>query len=200
MALMGVWIATGNRAEAQNATVTGTVRDALRRPLAGVAVRLETAERKTVARGLTEKDGRFAFPRVRSGVYSLIGEKSGFETGTAIVTVGAKAVAVELTLAATQALNLTVTAQTSGGGALRDRAAHRRYGLHPDATGDRESAGGGNIPLNQTLLQAPGVSRDSFGQIHLRNDHANIQYRINGVIRPEGISFFGQSLTSRFAS
>jgi outer membrane receptor protein involved in Fe transport len=60
--------------------------------------------------------------------------------------------------------------------------------------------GGEEIPLNQTLLQTPGVSQDSFGQIHLRNDHANIQYRIDGVILPEGISFFGQSLTSRLAS
>jgi outer membrane receptor protein involved in Fe transport len=60
--------------------------------------------------------------------------------------------------------------------------------------------GGADIPLNQTLLQTPGVSQDSFGQIHLRNDHANIQYRIDGVILPEGISFFGQSLTSRFAA
>ena len=60
--------------------------------------------------------------------------------------------------------------------------------------------GGEDIQLNQTLLQAPGVSQDSYGQIHLRNDHANIQYRIDGVILPEGISFFGQSLTSRFAS
>ncbi len=60
--------------------------------------------------------------------------------------------------------------------------------------------GGEDIPLNQTLLQVPGASQDSYGQIHLRNDHANIQYRIDGVILPEGISFFGQSLTSRFAS
>lgn len=60
--------------------------------------------------------------------------------------------------------------------------------------------GGADIPFNQTLLQAPGVSQDSFGQVHLRNDHANIQYRIDGVILPEGISFFGQSLASRFAA
>ncbi len=63
-----------------------------------------------------------------------------------------------------------------------------------------DQPGGADIPLNQTLLQAPGISQDSYGQIHLRNDHANIQYRIDGVILPEGISFFGQSLTSRFAS
>ena len=56
-----------------------------------------------------------------------------------------------------------------------------------------------DLPLNQILLQAPGVSQDSYGQIHLRNDHANIQYRIDGVILPEGISFFGQSLPTRIA-
>jgi outer membrane receptor protein involved in Fe transport len=68
------------------------------------------------------------------------------------------------------------------------------------STAIRNQPGGEDIPLNQTLLQTPGASQDSFGQIHLRNDHANIQYRIDGVILPEGISFFGQSLTSRFAS
>jgi outer membrane receptor protein involved in Fe transport len=50
------------------------------------------------------------------------------------------------------------------------------------------------------LLQAPGVAQDSFGQIHLRGDHANVQYRINGVELPEGLSVFGQALESRFAS
>jgi hypothetical protein len=32
---------------------------------------------------------------------------------------------------------------------------------------------GENAPLNQVLLQAPGVAQDSFGQIHLRGEHAN---------------------------
>ncbi len=58
---------------------------------------------------------------------------------------------------------------------------------------------GGNAPLNQVLLQAPGVAQDSFGQFHLRGDHANVQYRLNGVQLPEGLSVFGQALESRFA-
>jgi hypothetical protein len=58
---------------------------------------------------------------------------------------------------------------------------------------------GENAPLNQVLLQAPGVAQDSFGQIHLRGDHANVQYRVNGVELPEGLSVFGQALTARFA-
>ncbi|HEY1935830.1 MAG TPA: TonB-dependent receptor [Acetobacteraceae bacterium] len=58
---------------------------------------------------------------------------------------------------------------------------------------------GQETPLNQVLLQAPGVAQDSFGQIHLRGEHANVQYRLNGVELPEGLSVFGQALESRFA-
>ena len=56
---------------------------------------------------------------------------------------------------------------------------------------------GENAPLNQVLLQAPGVAQDSFGQIHLRGEHANVQYRLNGVELPEGLSVFGQALEDR---
>jgi len=56
---------------------------------------------------------------------------------------------------------------------------------------------GASTPLNQVLLQAPGVVQDSFGQLHVRGDHANLQYRINGVILPESISGFGQTLDAR---
>src|SRR5689334_21065488 len=59
---------------------------------------------------------------------------------------------------------------------------------------------GDNQPLNQLLLQAPGVAQDSFGQVHVRGDHANLQFRINGVQLPEGINVFGQSLETRFAN
>ncbi len=55
--------------------------------------------------------------------------------------------------------------------------------------------GGDNNPLNQILLQAPDVVQDSFGQIHVRADHNDLQYRLNGIILPEGISVFSQTLS-----
>ncbi len=55
-------------------------------------------------------------------------------------------------------------------------------------------------PLNDVLLRAPGVTQDSFGQLHIRGDHANVQYRINDVVIPESIALFGQALNPRFAS
>lgn len=56
---------------------------------------------------------------------------------------------------------------------------------------------GDSTPMNQVLLQAPGVVQDSYGQLHVRGDHANLQYRINGVMLPESISGFGQALDPR---
>ncbi len=58
---------------------------------------------------------------------------------------------------------------------------------------------GDATPLNQVLLQAPGVVGDSYGQLHVRGDHSNLQYRIDGVVIPESISGFGQVLDTRFA-
>ncbi|MFW7266462.1 TonB-dependent receptor [Gluconacetobacter sp. Hr-1-5] len=59
--------------------------------------------------------------------------------------------------------------------------------------------GGDNAPLNSVLLQAPGVAQDSYGQIHIRGDHNEVQFRLDGVELPEGMSVFGQTLMTRFA-
>ena len=57
--------------------------------------------------------------------------------------------------------------------------------------------GGDNQQFNQIILQLPGVVQDGFGQFHVRDDHNNLQYRINGVILPEGLAVFGQTLSPR---
>jgi outer membrane receptor for ferrienterochelin and colicin len=60
--------------------------------------------------------------------------------------------------------------------------------------------GGDNALLNQVVMQAPDVVQDSFGQFHVRGEHNGLQYRLNGIILPEGISGFGQSLDPRLIS
>jgi len=59
--------------------------------------------------------------------------------------------------------------------------------------------GGDNAQLNSVVLQMPGVAQDSFGQLHVRGEHNGLQYRLNGIILPEGISVFGQTLDPRLA-
>src|SRR6516164_6563155 len=59
---------------------------------------------------------------------------------------------------------------------------------------------GTNAPVERVLLQAPGVSQDSAasGLFHVRNDHANAQYRINGILLPDGVSGFGSIFDTNF--
>src|SRR2546421_6738514 len=72
-----------------------------------------------------------------------------------------------------------------------------RYTVGPDRL-DSQSQGE-DAPFNQTILRFPGVAQDSFGQLHLRGEHANLQYRLDDVLLPEGITGFGQELQTRFA-
>jgi hypothetical protein len=58
-------------------------------------------------------------------------------------------------------------------------------------------AQGDNASFNQVILRAPGVSQDSFGQLHVRDEHANLQFRIDDVLIPEGITGFGQEIDTR---
>ena len=69
-----------------------------------------------------------------------------------------------------------------------------------DAAAIAAMPGGDNVLLNQVVLQAPEVAQDSFGQFHVRGEHNGLQYRLNGIALPEGISAFGQTLDPRLLS
>jgi len=64
----------------------------------------------------------------------------------------------------------------------------------------QKQPGGGNSGIDTVLLQAPGVTQDSYGAVHVRNEHADLQYRLNGVIVPESISGFGTTFDPKIAS
>src|SRR5467141_2549807 len=72
-----------------------------------------------------------------------------------------------------------------------------RYTVGPDRLDSQ--AQGENASFNQTILRFPGVAQDSFGQLHVRGEHANLQYRIDDVLLPESIPGFGQELQTRLA-
>jgi outer membrane receptor protein involved in Fe transport len=180
--------------------VIGTVNDALGRPIAGVKIILQNGQGKTAAQTISDDHGHFAFMAIAPGVYAVVANKTEFKPGAAIITVtktGAKPVALAL-----QARQLSVAV-------VAKRLNQSRNALSPQTGGSvytftqqaiHDLPQGNSTPLNQVLLQAPGVAQDSFGQIHVRGDHANLQYRIDGVQLPEGITGFGQVLSPRFAN
>jgi len=182
-------------------TIAGFAKDALGRPLAGARLRLEAPDGRAIARAVTADDGAFSFSGIAAGVYSVIAEKDGFNAATAVVTMeSGTGTTADLVLASTTALDLNVVARQleAARTSIQPRTGASTYTITQQSIDAQP--GGENNPLNQVILQAPGVSQDSFGQIHVRNEHANVQYRIDGVILPEGVSFFGQSLSPRIAS
>ncbi len=54
--------------------------------------------------------------------------------------------------------------------------------------------GGQNATFQQVILRDPGVVADSFGQFHVRGEHANVTYDVDGVLLPQPINTFGQEL------
>ncbi len=62
--------------------------------------------------------------------------------------------------------------------------------------------GGADRGLKGVLLQAPGVTQDSDndGDVHIRNEHGNIQYRLNGVTLPDSFASFGAPVDQRIAT
>jgi outer membrane receptor protein involved in Fe transport len=53
---------------------------------------------------------------------------------------------------------------------------------------------GADAPFQQVLLRNPGVVQDSFGEVHVRGEHGNLQYRINGILLPESLNGFAQEV------
>ncbi|MDE2265573.1 MAG: TonB-dependent receptor [Alphaproteobacteria bacterium] len=59
--------------------------------------------------------------------------------------------------------------------------------------------GGETTSLDQILLQMPGVTEDGFGRLKVRGD-GNLEYRINNVILPEGLTDLGDLISTRVAA
>ena len=176
--------------------ITGTARDALGRPVSHAAINLQASDGHVVEHTTSNANGAFSFSGIAPGTYAVVADKTGFKPATAIVTVGTQPLApVVLALESTGALNLAVVAK---------RLDIARSTLSPETGSStyrftqqdiKQLPRGENTPLNEVILQAPGMAQDSFGQLHVRGEHANLQYRINGVELPEGISGFGQAFS-----
>ncbi len=186
-------------AAAGNAAMSGTITDTQGHAVENAEVSIQDSTGATVRQTRTGRDGHFTVEGLEAGTWAAVVSTKGGGSTTRIATVepGQASPPLDIVLDSNAPLDVTVNAQRL------DRA---RNGLSPETgssvyritQADIDALPqGDNTPLNQVLLQAPGVANDSYGQLHVRGDHADLQYRINGVVIPEPISGFGQSLDTR---
>ena len=183
------------------ASIAGTLKDAAGKPFPGVAINVRAADGSEVARTVSNRTGAFRIENVPAGSYTLA-------TDTVVLSENQRAVTVPATGTLTLALVAAPTLPLASVQVVAKRLNESRQNLAPDIGADvyhfdrqdiLDLPAGDATSLNQVLLQATGVTQDSFGQLHVRGDHANLQYRLNGVIIPESIAGFGQTLSTRFA-
>ena len=175
---------------ANSSPLSGTVRDALGRPIAGVEVRAQ-AEGRAPARTQTDSAGAFRFKTLAPGTHHLAASKQGFKqtVETVVVSAGKSHEPVLLALEAKAPLTLKLITERL------DRARNDfspetgATAYHFDQQAIHRLPEGQNSTLAQVLQQAPGVSQDSYGQgqgqIHIHGENGGgIQYRINDVFFP----------------
>jgi outer membrane receptor protein involved in Fe transport len=183
----------------KKSSIKGLVRDTLGRPITSANVTLKSATGETAGHAISDAQGHFTFTAVAPGTYAVLSDKPGYEAGSAIVTLSDGTASTTITLASSQVqeIDISATRLVTARNGLSPKTGGSVY--HFDAKDIKNLPQGENTPINEVLLQAPGVVNDSNGQFHIRGDHGNVQYRINGVILPEGISGFGQTLDAHFA-
>ncbi len=191
--------AHGARA-AGTGSIDGTVSDAIGQPLAGATINVKGATGNVVATVRSDTAGHFAVPALPIGVYVVFAGKADYRGSIKIANLtAAPSLHLQLVLASTRALEITVSAKrlNPARGATVAATGGSVYRMGSKAL--EHLPQGRNTPLDKVVLQAPGVAQDSYGQIHIRGDHGDVQYRINDIIIPEGIGGFGQALDTRFA-
>ncbi|NDU86507.1 MAG: TonB-dependent receptor [Ferrovum sp.] len=180
-------------------SLQGQVEDGLGAPIPHAQVEVQDEEGTVRGHAESDDNGHFTVTGLPWGNYSVQGSKASYQPGVAIITLDHDSASTTLTLASSAALTVSIASTKASSGQTSLPANTGVSVTRFDAQAIQNLPQGENTPLNQVLLQAPGVVNDSFGQLHVRGDHGNMQYRINGVILPEGISGFGQALDTRFA-
>ena len=168
--------------------ISGTVSDALGRPLAKVNLELRTQSGAAVARATTDRAGRFQIAPAEPGVYSLVAMKPGFKSANKIVGFPpSREEPILLSLDAETALSVPVQASLMRAPNGVSTTGANKYTVTAQDISNLPR--GDNTNLTDVLAQMPGVAIDQNQQIHIRNTEGpQFQYQINGVTVPLDIN------------
>ena len=180
----------------------GIVEDALRRPVPDVVVTLLASDGRMIAEAVTDGHGQFRLPHGQAGTYALKTRKKGFKATTTVIALPSSvSKPLELVLESEVALNVPIKANRARAQNGLSHTGNNKYTMTSEDIGNLPA--GEATPLNDVLLQMPGVALDQNQEIHIRGEHAGIQYQMNNIMLPLDINndpTFTQLLNSYFVS
>src|SRR5581483_3673533 len=138
-------------------SVTGTVKDAAGHPVPEAHLTLETPAGEAVARTRSDSAGHFAFSGIIAGSYIVVASKPGLETTSAETTVGDVDVGLLVKMASAAPEDVVVIAKRleRARNDVFTTTGASTYGFSQQNV--EQLPRGENTPLNDVLLQAPGV-------------------------------------------
>ena len=171
-------------AVAKGRTITGTVQNQDLRRVPQASVEVKDQEGTVVGAAVANEAGEFAVEIPAAGTYSVSAIQDIYRSEYAIVKAGAESLApIVLTLSHTKEISLEVVSPLAP---IQYKASSETYAL---SRKEIESLPrGNNNDLQDVLLTIPSAVYGSLKQVHIRQDHANLQLRIDGVPIPDTVS------------
>lgn len=183
-------------ARASGVGVDGALYDLSGNPLANTQIKLQNGQGEIVKTATSNAQGHYQFTNVPAGSYVMLATHNDAVLGSMLLTTTNEDVHKDLKLEDSQKMNVVISQRREMRNSLSPMTGTSSYKLDEAAIASLPQ--GEDTPLNKILLQAPGVAEDSAasGSVHIRGEHANLQYRLNGILLPDGISGFGDTIDS----
>jgi outer membrane receptor protein involved in Fe transport len=175
-------------------TITGFVQNQDLRRVPQVVVELRDQEGQVVADAVTNDAGEFAIPTPSEGIYSVSAVQETYRSEYIVLKVEAEPPPpVKLTLALTQDIALDIISPLPP---IQYKASSETYSLSRKEI--EALPRGNNNDVNDVLATIPGAATDALKQIHIRQEHSNLQFRIDGVPIPDTVTTaFSDLITPR---
>ncbi len=175
-------------------TITGYVQNADLRRVAQATVELRDPEGTLVTSATTNDAGGFLLIPPGDGVFSIQAIQDTYRSEHVVMTIDQEAPdPVVLTLTETKEIALEIVEPLIP---IKPNSSSETYSV---SRKDIESLPrGNNLDLHDVLLTIPSAIYGSLKQVHVRQDHANLQFRIDGVPIPDTVtSQFSDLLSPR---
>ena len=164
--------------------IVGTVQNQDLRRVDQATVQVRDQEGNMVAQTGTNQVGEFRVVVPEFGTYSISAVRDTDRSEYVVVKIGAEPPApVSLTLTSTKEIALEIVSPLP---AIQYKASSETYQLSRKEI--ETLPRGNNNDVHDVLLTVPSVVYGGLKQTHIRQDHANQQFRIDGIPVPDTVS------------
>ena len=164
--------------------ITGSVQNQDLRRVGQVLVEVKNQEGTLVTSGVSDAAGEFSILVPADETYSISAVQETYRSEYVVLVLGMdQPKPVTLTLSKTKEIALEVVSRIPP---IQYKASSETYSVSRKEI--EALPRGNNVELHDVLLTIPSAAYGSLKQVHIRQDHANVQLRIDGVPIPDTVS------------